>query len=78
MPTGRVKNCIRFQVYHHRCGDDIHLPESALPAGVTSFVRTRVEFSIADSVAGRDLGGTDKSLVSGSLHELKAGHGRHR
>ncbi|HIY86730.1 MAG TPA: cold shock domain-containing protein [Candidatus Yaniella excrementavium] len=56
MPTGRVK------FYDHNKGfgfittddgDDIHLPESALPAGVTQLrPGTRVEFGIADSRRG--------------------------
>lgn len=56
MPTGRVK------FYDHNKGfgfittddgDDIHLPASAMPAGVTQLrPGTRVEFGIADSRRG--------------------------
>lgn len=56
MPTGRVKfydHTKGFGFITTDDGDDIHLPSSALPSGVTQLrPGTRVEFGIVDSRRG--------------------------
>ncbi|GAA2044641.1 cold-shock protein [Yaniella flava] len=56
MPTGRIKfydHNKGFGFLTSDDGDDIHLPASALPEGVTQLrPGTRVEFGIADSRRG--------------------------
>ncbi len=56
MPTGRVKfydHTKGFGFITSDDGDDIHLPSSAMPSGVTQLrPGTRVEFGVVDSRRG--------------------------
>jgi len=57
MPTGRIKfydSAKGFGFAHTDEGEEVHVPSSALPAGVTELrAGTRVEFGVAEGRRGK-------------------------